>query len=104
MAISDIEEILNQYKQGTLSLNDALKTLKWYPFVEKENLTLDTQRCLRRGFPEIVYAKGKSIKTLKEILKNSGKISFKLAKLFAPSHSLFKSCSPKSLKLALKLL
>ncbi|MDP8233199.1 MAG: nickel pincer cofactor biosynthesis protein LarB [Candidatus Saelkia tenebricola] len=75
MTTSNLEEILNQYKQGTLSLSDALKTLKWYPFVEKKNLTFDTQRYLRRGFPEIIYAKDKNIKTLKEVLKNTKSIS-----------------------------
>ena len=75
MAIFQLEEILNKYKEGILSLNEALKILKWYPFVKTSNLTLDTQRYLRRGFPEIIYAKGKQLKTLKEILKNSKSIS-----------------------------
>jgi len=75
MATSQLEEILNSYKQGRLSLNKALKVLKWYPFVKAANLTLDTQRYTRRGFPEIIYAEGKNTKTLKEVLKNSKSIS-----------------------------
>lgn len=55
-----IEEILKKVSSGNISPEEALNKLKDYPYQDLVFAKIDHQRELRRGFPEIVYAPGKS--------------------------------------------
>lgn len=52
-------EILQQLKNGTMTMEEAERHLKKQPFEELEYAKLDTHRKVRSGFPEVVYCSGK---------------------------------------------
>jgi pyridinium-3,5-biscarboxylic acid mononucleotide synthase len=56
----DIRSILEGFKSGKLDMDSALAAFKGFPFEDLGFAKLDTQRELRVGFPEVVYAAGKS--------------------------------------------
>lgn len=53
----DIIKILNNFKQGAYTLEETVHKLSYEDLGE---LKLDHQRAYRNGFPEVVYAPGKS--------------------------------------------
>ena len=68
MSPDDLVSVLDRYRSGTISLNDALSELKGFPSKELGFAVLDSQRQLRLGFPEVVYAEGKSPEQFKTII------------------------------------
>lgn len=52
-------DILDLYKNGTLTRDEAEKKLKDLSFDEMGYAKLDTGRCSRTGFPEVIYCAGK---------------------------------------------
>ena len=60
MNITELRKLLDRFKSGESSLEEALDRLRSLPFEEHENATLDTHRSLRQGFPEVVFGEGKS--------------------------------------------
>lgn len=66
-------ELLRGYKSGDISEEDALVRLKNFSSDAAEDFgfaTIDHGRELRQGFPEVVYAPGKTKEQLKIIFKN----------------------------------
>ncbi len=65
----DIETILNQFKNGKLSLEEAKQELNLFSleFIE-EGVKLDTGRHIRKGIPEVIYAEKKDPETIKDII------------------------------------
>jgi hypothetical protein len=55
----EAKEILEQVKNGMLSVDEAEKYFRQEPFYEMGYAKLDTHRKLRSGFPEVVYCSGK---------------------------------------------
>jgi len=66
-----IEHILNKLESGRISVPGALGLLKGFPYEDMGFAKIDSHRCLRRGFPEVVFGKGK---TAEQIIKISQKI------------------------------
>ena len=56
-------------QQGSLSIRDAMGTLRTLPFEDLEFAKVDHHRELRTGFPEVVYAPGKTHDQLAEIAR-----------------------------------
>lgn len=54
------QEILERYKNGEISLTDALENLPKNGIEELGFATIDTDREWRTGFPEVIYAAGKT--------------------------------------------
>jgi pyridinium-3,5-biscarboxylic acid mononucleotide synthase len=65
----DVRELLEGYKAGSLSLEAALEKLRDFPLKDLGYATLDTQREMRVGYPEVVYCAGKSTEHLRGILE-----------------------------------
>ncbi|MHA1680449.1 MAG: nickel pincer cofactor biosynthesis protein LarB [Promethearchaeota archaeon] len=64
-----IKDVLNQFKDGLLSIEEAEKMLKGEVLSEIENLAmLDVFRELRTGVPEVVFAGSKTVADLEEII------------------------------------
>lgn len=65
----DIEYILNQFKEGKISLEETKAELNLFSleFIE-DGVTLDISRHLRKGIPEVIYAEKKSPKVLLSII------------------------------------
>jgi hypothetical protein len=68
MSPDDLASVLDRYKSGTIDLNEALSELKGFPSKELGFAVLDSQRHIRLGFPEVVYAEGKSPEQFKTII------------------------------------
>lgn len=63
----ETREILNQVKNGMISVEDAEKYFKKQPFEEMGYAKLDSHREIRSGFPEVVFCSGKPDGYLKSI-------------------------------------
>ena len=57
---AELATLLRRVKRGTVSLADAARAIGEAPFEQLGFATLDHQRALRAGFPEVVYAEGKT--------------------------------------------
>ncbi len=65
----DINNLLQEVKDGTLSVEDAVSMLKKAPYEEMGYAKLDTHREIRQGFAEVVFCSGKSDEYLVDIFK-----------------------------------
>lgn len=52
--------LLEQVKDGSLSIDQALEKLRLLPYEDLGYARLDHHRALRQGFPEVVFAQGKT--------------------------------------------
>ncbi|PTN08464.1 nickel pincer cofactor biosynthesis protein LarB [Mangrovibacterium marinum] len=60
-------EILEQYKHGKISLTEALEQLPTHGIEEMGFATIDTDREMRTGLPEVIYASGKTPEQVAQI-------------------------------------
>src|SRR3989338_729522 len=71
-----IKKVLKDLKSGRISHDRALYQLKDLPYQDLGFAKVDNHRSLRRGFPEVIFGKGKTceqiIKISEKILKNDG--------------------------------
>lgn len=74
-----LRKILEKIEKGNLSAEKALEELKTFPYDDLGFAKIDTHRDLRKGFPEVILCKGKTIEQIKGIFKNSQKGSFIMA-------------------------
>ena len=63
----EIQELLEQVKAGTLSIEEAKQYLRKETFEELGYAKLDTHRKLRTGHAEVIYCEGKSTEHFLEI-------------------------------------
>jgi len=77
---SQLEKLLADVRAGTVAPGDAAKMLTELPYVEAaQDLFVDTQRELRTGIPEIVYAAGKTPEQVADAMDVLSKETFALA-------------------------
>lgn len=62
-----IQSVLEKHRLGELSLAEATKLLN--PYEELGFAKIDHQRADRQGFPEVVYAEGKTVEQVVAIMK-----------------------------------
>lgn len=60
-------EILEKYKNGEMSLPEALEHFPDRGIEEMGFATIDTDRLSRTGLPEVIYASGKTVEQVKQI-------------------------------------
>lgn len=85
-----LRELLDLYKQGTLSEDEILSDLKFLPFESLGFAQIDHHRSLRTGFPEVVFGQGKTdeqILAISETIINKG-INFLVTRIGAVTGSL----------------
>lgn len=58
---SKLRDLLAQVSEGKLPPDQALERLRTLPFAEAGQVLADTHRVIRQGFPEAVYAEGKTL-------------------------------------------
>jgi pyridinium-3,5-biscarboxylic acid mononucleotide synthase len=56
----EIRNFLEAFKDGEFTLDHAIERLRQLPFEDLGFAKIDHHRSLRQGFPEVVYAKGKT--------------------------------------------
>jgi NCAIR mutase (PurE)-related protein len=61
------QQILEQYKQGKITLTEALEHLPSHGIEEMGFATIDTDREKRTGLPEVIYASGKTPEQVAQI-------------------------------------
>lgn len=69
MTVKEVEKLLQDVKDGILSVERALDTLKSFPITDLGFARIDHHRELRTGYPEIVYCAGKTVDQVKEIFR-----------------------------------
>ncbi len=65
----EAREVLRQFKEGVISMEEAEHYFRREPFEEMECAKLDTHREIRSGFPEVIYCSGKADEHLLQIVK-----------------------------------
>jgi hypothetical protein len=68
MDIKVLEQLLTEVKHGHLSVDQAVDRLRTLPFEDLGFARVDHHRQLRQGFPEVVFAEGKSLEQIQGIL------------------------------------
>ena len=68
--MSDIKKLLERVQSGTLSVDEALLTIKEKPFDDLGYAVVDLHRKVRQGATEVVYGAGKSAQQIIGILKS----------------------------------
>jgi len=68
MAMQDaLKALLTNIQNGSLDVDQGLDRLRDLPFLEMGHTKIDLHRALRNGFPEVIYAEGKTPGQVAEI-------------------------------------
>ncbi len=70
-----VHELLEQVKNGSISVEEAAGKLRQEPFVDMKFAKLDTHREIRSGFPEVIYCSGKPDAYLVDIYRKMADIN-----------------------------
>ncbi|MEW6386187.1 MAG: nickel pincer cofactor biosynthesis protein LarB [Thermodesulfobacteriota bacterium] len=68
MDIKVLERLLEEVREGALSVAEAVERLRTLPFEDLGFARVDHHRQLRQGFPEVVFAAGKSVAQIQGIM------------------------------------
>jgi pyridinium-3,5-biscarboxylic acid mononucleotide synthase len=66
---NDVRNLLELVKQGRLSTDAAVERLRQLPYEDLGFAKIDHHRALRQGYPEVVFARGKTPKQVVEIVR-----------------------------------
>jgi pyridinium-3,5-biscarboxylic acid mononucleotide synthase len=69
MTEHDIRKLLEDVRRGRTGIEQALTRLKKLPFEDLGFAKIDHHRALRQGFPEVVYARGKTAEQVAKIVR-----------------------------------
>lgn len=64
-----IKELLQNVKAGKVEVAEALSILKSLPYEDLGFAKIDTHRDLRKGFPEVILCKGKTLEQVTKIIE-----------------------------------
>jgi len=64
----DIRQLLDAVKSGKLATEDAIERLRDLPFRDLGFAKIDHHRTLRQGYPEVIFARGKTPRQVAEIV------------------------------------
>jgi len=70
MTEDQIRRILEEFKAGGLSSDDALQRLRALPFEDLGFANVDHHRSLRQGFPEVIFGAGKTVEQVRRIVES----------------------------------
>ena len=56
----DLRKLLQDVKDGSTDIDDALNSLKNFPYEDIGYANIDHHREIRNGYPEVIYCEGKS--------------------------------------------
>lgn len=75
MLTEEIRKLLRELKSGKIDENEAIEYLRSLPFSDLGFAKIDHQRTLRRGFPEVIFGKGKTKEQIVDITKEMSKFN-----------------------------
>jgi len=67
--IGVLRDLLGKLKDGTIEVDEAVDRLKSLPFEDIGFASIDHHRNLRRGFPEVIYGRGKKAEQIVKIIE-----------------------------------
>ena len=65
----DVRSFVEALKDGKLSTQEAVERLRHFPYEDLGFAKIDHHRALRQGYPEVVFARGKTPKQVAEIVR-----------------------------------
>ena len=68
MNVGDLRKLLENVRNGSINVDEALERLKKLPFEDLGFAKVDHHRNLRNGCPEVIFAQGKTIEQIKGIV------------------------------------
>ena len=71
----EIRGLLEQVKEGRLTVDEGLDRLKHLPYEDMGFVKIDHHRHLRKGFAEVVYCAGKTVEQVQKIMEALAKTS-----------------------------
>ena len=63
-------KLLEDVRGQKIEIDDALRILKSLPYEDLGFAKIDTHRDLRKGFPEVIFCKGKTTEQISKIVEN----------------------------------
>jgi len=69
MDVGKLKELIEKVRDGELGVAEALSMLRDLPFEDIGFASIDHHRALRRGYPEVIYGRGKRAEDIVEIIK-----------------------------------
>ncbi len=69
MSPDEIAKMLRQVRQGKLTVEDAVDRLRRLPYEDLGYAKIDHHRSLRQGFPEVIFARGKTPEQVEGIVR-----------------------------------
>jgi len=63
----DVRKFLAEVRSGKLTLDTAVERLRGLPYEDLGFAKIDHHRALRQGYPEVIFARGKTAKQVSEI-------------------------------------
>lgn len=64
---SDVRNLLEAVKRGAVTLDGAVERLRALPYEDLGFAKIDHHRALRQGYPEVIFARGKTARQVAEI-------------------------------------
>ncbi len=64
-----LKQLLDDVKSQSISVDDALASLKDMSYIDLGHSKIDTQRALRTGFPEVIYCQNKTAEQIIDIVE-----------------------------------
>lgn len=78
MTAEELHHLLERFRAGELQRAEVVDRLQAAPFTDLGFAQVDTHRALRKGFPEVIYAAGKTgeqvVQIARELLERSGRV------------------------------
>ncbi|HOJ92105.1 MAG TPA: nickel pincer cofactor biosynthesis protein LarB [Dictyoglomaceae bacterium] len=68
--IERLRELLENVKEGNLSVDDAMEKLKSLPYEDIDFAKIDHLRTIIKGFPEVIFSQGKTPQQVVIIMEN----------------------------------
>ena len=62
-----LKQLLTGIRDGSLDVEQGMERLRDFPLLDLGHTKIDLHRCLRNGFPEVIYGEGKTPEQVAEI-------------------------------------
>jgi NCAIR mutase (PurE)-related protein len=69
--IRHLKRILESVQRGRITVDAAMERFKGLPFEDLDFAKIDSHRCIRTGFPEVIYCPGKTLDQIRKIADRS---------------------------------
>lgn len=69
MTSDQIKKLLQQVRQGKVSVGGAIEQLRNLPYEDLGYAKIDHHRSLRQGFPEVIFGRGKSVDHIEGVVR-----------------------------------